>query len=60
MAAVERAQDWLGNARRRDAEERAALASVLDGLRQRPKRLSPVWFYDERGSCLFDQICELA
>ncbi len=59
MAAVERAQDWLGNAHRRDAEELAVLASVLGGLRQRPKRLSPVWFYDERGSCLFDQICEL-
>ena len=59
MAAVERALDWLGNARRRDAEERAVRATVLDGLRQRPKRLSPVWFYDERGSCLFDRICEL-
>jgi len=34
-------------------------AAVLAGLRQRPKRISPVWFYDERGSCLFDEICEL-
>ena len=32
---------------------------VLAGLRQSPKQLSPVWFYDELGSVLFDQICEL-
>jgi len=32
---------------------------VIEGLRQSPKRLSPVWFYDEEGSCLFDSICEL-
>ena len=34
-------------------------ASVLEGLRQTPKELSPVWFYDEYGSTLFDAICEL-
>ncbi len=34
-------------------------ASVLAGLRQTPKELSPVWFYDELGSTLFDRICEL-
>ncbi|HEY6645013.1 L-histidine N(alpha)-methyltransferase [Povalibacter sp.] len=34
-------------------------ASVLDGLRRTPKELSPVWFYDEYGSTLFDSICEL-
>lgn len=32
---------------------------VLRGLRSTPKRLSPTYFYDERGSKLFDQICEL-
>lgn len=32
---------------------------VLAGLRKSPKQLSPVWFYDELGSVLFDQICEL-
>jgi dimethylhistidine N-methyltransferase len=32
---------------------------ALDGLRQSPKQLSPVWFYDELGSTLFDSICEL-
>lgn len=34
-------------------------AGVLEGLRRQPKELSPVWFYDERGSTLFDRICEL-
>src|SRR4051812_8032016 len=34
------------------AEMRACLAS-------RPRRISPKWFYDERGSQLFDAICEL-
>jgi L-histidine Nalpha-methyltransferase len=45
---------------------RAALSAVdqltldaLEGLRKTPKQLSPVWFYDEEGSCLFDSICEL-
>lgn len=32
---------------------------VLAGLRRRPKRVSPKFFYDERGSQLFDAICEL-
>jgi L-histidine N-alpha-methyltransferase len=37
-----------------------ALASdVLEGFRKHPKELSPVWFYDEFGSFLFDNICEL-
>ncbi|HKE93255.1 MAG TPA: L-histidine N(alpha)-methyltransferase [Povalibacter sp.] len=34
-------------------------SSVLEGLRRSPKELSPVWFYDEYGSFLFDSICEL-
>jgi L-histidine N-alpha-methyltransferase len=39
---------------------RAALeADVLVGLGARPKRLSPVWFYDERGSQLFEEITRL-
>ena len=33
--------------------------TALDGLRKSPKELSPVWFYDELGSTLFDSICEL-
>ncbi len=32
---------------------------VLRGLKCTPKRLSPTYFYDERGSKLFDEICEL-
>ncbi len=33
--------------------------SVLDGLKKPQKELSPVWFYDELGSFLFDNISEL-
>lgn len=40
-----------------DADE--LTASVIEGLRKSPKELSPVWFYDEYGSVLFDSICEL-
>ena len=29
------------------------------GLRERPKRVSPKYFYDEAGSALFDAICDL-
>lgn len=36
------------------------LDEVLAGLTARQKRLSPKWFYDQRGSELFDEICELA
>jgi dimethylhistidine N-methyltransferase len=32
---------------------------VLAGLRSKPKWLSPKFFYDKRGSELFDRICEL-
>jgi len=34
-------------------------AAVVDGLAQRQKRLSSKYFYDERGSKLFDQITRL-
>jgi L-histidine N-alpha-methyltransferase len=41
-------------------ERRAALeADARAGLVATPKRLSPVWFYDERGSALFDEITRL-
>lgn len=33
--------------------------NVLEGLKKPDKTLSPVWFYDELGSLLFDHICEL-
>lgn len=32
---------------------------VIDGLSQTPKSLPPRYFYDDRGSELFEQICEL-
>ena len=35
------------------------VADLLCGLRMTPKRLSPSYFYDTRGSQLFDAICEL-
>ena len=31
---------------------------ILEGLRERPKQISPKFFYDERGSQLFEEICE--
>ncbi len=34
------------------------LSDVLDGLARRPKRIAPKYFYDERGSRLFERICE--
>lgn len=35
------------------------LNEIIDGLSKTPKSISPKFFYDERGSKLFDQICEL-
>ena len=35
------------------------LEDVLAGLSSSPKTLPPKYFYDERGSRLFDRICEL-
>jgi L-histidine N-alpha-methyltransferase len=43
------AADW---AEARDAD-------TLEGLTSTPRTLSPVWFYDERGSELFDEITRL-
>ncbi len=39
-----------------DDDEQQALVT---GLLANPRRVSPKYFYDERGSKLFDQICEL-
>jgi iron(II)-dependent oxidoreductase len=46
---------WLGP----DALERALRADALRGLTASPKELPPKWFYDERGSRLFDEITRL-
>jgi dimethylhistidine N-methyltransferase len=32
---------------------------VMDGLQNMPKTLPSKYFYDQAGSCLFDEICEL-
>lgn len=32
---------------------------ILSGLSSEPKRISPKYFYDQRGSELFDEICDL-
>ncbi|MFD7436082.1 L-histidine N(alpha)-methyltransferase [Streptomyces sp. NPDC059861] len=42
-----------------DATEAALRADVLKGLTSSPKTLPPKWFYDARGSELFEQITEL-
>ena len=36
-----------------------ALAEILEGLAAPVKRISPKYFYDQRGSELFDEICNL-
>jgi dimethylhistidine N-methyltransferase len=40
-------------------ENEVFLHDVLSGLRQSPKELPCKYFYDERGSQLFDEICHL-
>lgn len=42
-----------------DHIERSLRADVLQGLTSSPKTLPPKWFYDERGSGLFERITEL-
>lgn len=39
--------------------QRLLVDDVLQGLQRSPKRLAPMYLYDERGSHLFDRICEL-
>ncbi|WP_413160051.1 L-histidine N(alpha)-methyltransferase [Capilliphycus salinus ALCB114379] len=39
--------------------EIAQATDVIHGLTQTPKTLSPKYLYDDRGSVLFEQICEL-
>ncbi|WP_017571755.1 L-histidine N(alpha)-methyltransferase [Nocardiopsis halotolerans] len=42
-----------------DDLDKALRADVAEGLTAQPKQLPPKWFYDERGSALFEQITEL-
>ncbi len=39
--------------------KRTLRTEALDGLTRTPKELSPKWFYDERGSRLFEEITRL-
>lgn len=43
-----------------DATDAALRADVRSGLTRRPKTLPPKWFYDARGSDLFEEITRLA
>jgi len=43
----------------RSADDRQALDEVIAGLKQPEKTISPKYFYDERGSKLFEAITEL-
>ncbi|MEV6781454.1 L-histidine N(alpha)-methyltransferase [Streptomyces sp. NPDC051098] len=43
-----------------DATDAALRADVLHGLTRTPKTLPPKWFYDARGSELFEEITRLA
>lgn len=45
---------------RPEDREEALRADVLDGLTASPKELPPKWFYDDRGSQLFEAITRLA
>ncbi|SIQ11134.1 L-histidine N(alpha)-methyltransferase [Pseudacidovorax sp. RU35E] len=42
-----------------DEGRRAFADDLAAALAQRPRRISPKWFYDAEGSRLFDRICEL-
>lgn len=53
--ATERAQPLTRQADETDRD----FAEIIDGLSRPQKTLSPKFFYDERGSQLFDAICEL-
>lgn len=44
---------------RPDAADWLLVEDVLAGLRSTPKRLSPAYLYDRRGSQLFEAICDL-
>jgi dimethylhistidine N-methyltransferase len=37
----------------------ASMSTILSGLHRRPKELPSIYFYDERGSELFERICAL-
>ena len=56
--AAARVAEPAGGAAVSDAQ-REFLADLLAGLRARPRSIPSKYFYDERGSALFEQICAL-
>jgi uncharacterized SAM-dependent methyltransferase len=53
-------QDSVAVKRRDDGDDdRARLDRILAGLRESPRRIGSIWFYDQRGSALFERICAL-
>lgn len=51
---------WLRRDPSKPLAERSEFGRDLwQALRQRPRRIAPKYFYDARGSALFDAICEL-
>jgi dimethylhistidine N-methyltransferase len=53
------AQLQLRHGPSRESAHEPFVADILAGLREQPKRIAPIYFYDARGSALFDRICEL-
>jgi len=49
----------LNRPKRSDNSSSSFKADVEKGLSSEPKRLSSVYFYDEQGSQIFEQICDL-
>ena len=49
----------MARAAQQRIEQDEELEELLDGLRQPEKRISPKYFYDERGSQLFEAITRL-
>jgi len=48
----------VGDTERQETEPTFG-SDVIEGLARHPKTLSPKYFYDDRGSLLFEKICEL-
>ncbi|HUF74615.1 MAG TPA: L-histidine N(alpha)-methyltransferase [Gammaproteobacteria bacterium] len=59
MSAVNLEAARIGNALDADEWRAESVAEILEGLTAPQKRISPKYFYDELGSRLFDEICNL-
>lgn len=58
-AMPERDRLWVENLYQQPAPAEPSGGDVIAGLTQTPKTLPPKYFYDDRGSQLFEQICDL-